>query len=74
MNEFKIAYKNTLLTLNLFFIFLHFLFPTTFSFYFPGTKHTLSLYFSVNFFTFMLIDFIHYIYFTLITEQCQSNT
>ena len=32
--EFEKAYKNNLLTLNLFFIFLHFFFPFTFPLYF----------------------------------------
>ena len=44
LNEFEEIYKNNLLILNLFFIFLYFLFHSTFPYIFPqiyGDKHSL---------------------------------
>ena len=38
LNEFEETYKNNLLISNLFFIFLHFFFPSTFPFYFLSLK------------------------------------
>ena len=43
-NEFKQTYKNNLLTLNLFFIFIHPFFPSIFPLYFAS--FTFSLKFS----------------------------
>ena len=45
-NEFDETYKNNLLILNLFFIFLNFFFPSTFPLYFLSL--TFSLKFSKN--------------------------
>ena len=41
-NNFEETYKNNSLTLNMLFIFLHFLFSSTFSFNFLGIKHSLK--------------------------------